>query len=165
MNPRVGSPVILFDGVCNLCTGGVRWIIRRDRRAVFTFASIQSPAGRHLLEKVGLGPDPGSMILIDEAGVHSRSDAAIRIATRLGFPWSLSRVAGVLPRGIRNAVYSWIARNRYRWFGRRDSCMVPDERWRSRFLEPAEGQTAISRPCSDPTGPAPSSAPSPHPRA
>jgi predicted DCC family thiol-disulfide oxidoreductase YuxK len=140
MNPaRNDPPVILFDGVCNLCNRGVRWIIRRDRRAVFRFAALQSAAGRKLLVDAGRTEElPGSMILIDQDGVHERSDAAIRIAAYLGFPWSLAKAARILPRFLRDGLYRWVARNRYRWFGKRDTCTVPEVEVRERFLDAGE---------------------------
>lgn len=136
------TPVLLFDGVCNLCNAGVRWIVKRDRRRVFRFASLQSEAAVRLLAQAGVtGQPPDSMILIDEAGVHYRSDAAIGVAARLGFPWTLARTARIVPRGLRDAVYGWIARNRYRWFGKRDSCLVPTEELKGRFVADVEDST------------------------
>ncbi len=128
--------MILFDGVCNLCNGVVTWILARDRRAVFRFASLQSDAARALLAEHGASSDlPDSIVLIDADGTHTRSEAALRIAAELGPPWSLLRAARVLPRSLRDAVYDWIARHRYRWFGRRDQCMLPSSDAADRFLE------------------------------
>jgi predicted DCC family thiol-disulfide oxidoreductase YuxK len=138
------GPTLLFDGVCNLCNAAVRWVIARDRRAQFRFASLQSRAAREAMARMRDGPAgsptplPDSMVLLDETGVHVRSDAAIRVARRLGLPWSLLAIARVLPRGVRDALYDWIARNRYRWFGKRDNCMVPASELRARFLDADE---------------------------
>jgi predicted DCC family thiol-disulfide oxidoreductase YuxK/uncharacterized membrane protein YphA (DoxX/SURF4 family) len=134
----VSAPVVLFDGVCNLCHAAVAWILEHDREGVFRFASLQSAAARDVLASSGAGDLPDSVVLVDEAGVHTRSDAAIRIARRLGFPWSLLVLAKPLPGFLRNAIYAWIARNRYRWFGRRDTCGVPSPELASRFLDAAE---------------------------
>ena len=137
------QPLILFDGVCNLCNAAVAWVVERDRSRAFRFASLQSQAAARAIEAAGEMSDralPDSIVLIDSAGVHTRSDAAIRIGRRLGLPWSLAVVGYLLPRGVRDGVYSWMARNRYRWFGRRDSCMVPTPGVRERFLDAEEAR-------------------------
>jgi predicted DCC family thiol-disulfide oxidoreductase YuxK len=144
--PASSAPLILFDGVCNLCHAAVSWVIERDRKKVFRFASLQSRAARAALAAL---PDEekkaaeaagrlDSMILIDRDGAHLRSDAAIRICRALGFPWSLAGIGAVLPRPLRNGLYDWIARNRYRWFGRQNACLVPTPELRSRFLDAGE---------------------------
>lgn len=133
---RPAAPVILFDGVCNLCNGAVNWLIDRDRDAHFKFASLQSDAARLALQAANAGnPLPDSIVLIDEAGVHVRSDAALRIAAQLRWPWSSLRLLAIVPRVLRDAVYDMIARHRYRWFGQRDSCRLPGPGDRDRFLQ------------------------------
>jgi predicted DCC family thiol-disulfide oxidoreductase YuxK len=137
------GPLILFDGVCNLCNAAVQWVIERDRRGVFRFGALQSEAGRAALRGAGTAQDlPDSIALIDGAGTHTRSDAALRIARNLGFPWSLAALARAVPRPLRDAVYSWVARHRYRWFGRRDSCMVPTPELAARFVDAGERPAA-----------------------
>lgn len=132
-------PLILFDGVCNLCNASVRWIIDRDPRRVFRFASLQSAAGRAALGVAGTTTAPlESIVLIDDAGAHTRSDAAIRIAKRLGLPWSAVAIALLVPRRLRNGVYDWVARHRYLWFGRRESCMRPTPELAGLFLDGEE---------------------------
>jgi predicted DCC family thiol-disulfide oxidoreductase YuxK len=139
------GPLILFDGVCNLCNTAVQWVIERDRRGIFRFGVLQSEAGRAALGAAKTPTDlPDSIVLIDGPGVHIRSDAALRIARGLGFPWSLAVVARVVPRPLRDAVYSWVARNRYRWFGRRESCMVPTPELAARFVDAREPGAAAS---------------------
>jgi len=129
-------PIVLFDGVCNFCNSAVAWIIRRDRRGVFRFASLQSSAGRAaVMAAHGPAELPDSVVLITGGVVLVRSDAAIAIVRGLGFPWSLACVALILPRPLRDGLYSWIARNRYRWFGKREACMVPEPHLRERFLD------------------------------
>ena len=146
------GPTLLFDGVCNLCNAAVRWVIARDRRSVFRFASLQSRVGQEALERRrggGAGtsaPIPDSMLLLDEAGVHARSEAVLRIVRRLGLPWSLLAIAAVIPRGIRDSLYDWVARNRYRWFGRRSACMVPTSELGARFLDAEEPPEGVERP-------------------
>lgn len=130
------APIILFDGVCNLCNAAINWIIDRDSNDIFRFASLQSEAARQLLP--GIDSLPDSIVLIDEAGVHTRSTAAIRIARRLGFPWSLAIFATPLPAFFRDAAYKWIARNRYSWFGRTSTCRIPTPDLASRFLDQGE---------------------------
>jgi len=135
-------PVILFDGVCNLCNSAVQWVIERDKDRRFYFASLQSDAARRELEKV-LGRDeigalPDSIVLLDSDGVHTRSAVALRIARGLGRPFALLQLGIVLPRPIRDATYDLVARNRYRWFGRRATCMTPTPDIAARFLNTHE---------------------------
>jgi predicted DCC family thiol-disulfide oxidoreductase YuxK len=139
---REEHPVILFDGVCNLCNAAVQWVIGRDRDALFRLASLQSEASRRVLEevrpRVEVADLPDSIVLVDQDGIHTRSTAAMRIARRLGFPSSLLTMGYVLPASIRDAVYDFVARNRYGWFGRRDRCMMPTPETAARFLDADE---------------------------
>jgi len=136
------GPIILFDGVCNLCNSAVLWVIARDRRAVFRFASLQSAAGRLAIEeRIGAAAAarlPDSVVLLDERGLHTRSTAALRIARHLGFPWSIATIWFVLPRFLRDPVYDFVSKRRYRWFGKKDACMVPTPALRTRFLDANE---------------------------
>jgi predicted DCC family thiol-disulfide oxidoreductase YuxK len=128
--------LVLFDGVCNLCNAVVRFIIPRDPRGHFQFATLTSEAaGRVLGFLPGAAPLPDSVVLVEDGQVFTRSDAALRICRRLTFPWPLAYALIVLPRGFRDHVYDAVARRRYRWFGRRDQCMIPDSSIRSRFLD------------------------------
>ncbi len=128
-------PIVLFDGVCNLCHGVVRFVLDRDRDARFRFAPLQSEVGRALLRGAGLDPDAlDNVVLIDGVGAHLRSDASLRIARLLGAPWSWARLLVAIPRPLRDAVYDFVARNRYRWFGKKDACPLPRPEWRDRFL-------------------------------
>ena len=129
-------PVVLFDGVCNLCNGIVRFVIARDPDAHFQFAALTSDAAARLLDGVAHpDPAPDSVVLIDDGRVYTRSDAALRIARSLTFPWPVAYALIVFPRAWRDAAYDVIARHRYRWFGRREVCMVPSPAVRSRFLD------------------------------
>ena len=137
------QPIILFDGLCNLCNGAVAWIITRDRARTFRFASLQSRAGQEVIAAAGfVGQLPDSIVLVDAADgkprLRTRSDATIGIARHLGFPWMLASLALILPRVLRDGLYSWVAANRYRWFGRQSACMVPTPELRSRFLDADE---------------------------
>jgi predicted DCC family thiol-disulfide oxidoreductase YuxK len=130
-----GEKVILFDGVCNLCSSSVQFILRRDRRRTFKFASIQSDAGRQLYEQAGLDPSaPDSFVLVTPDKSLLRSDAALAIAHEFGGPWRLLGVFKIVPRLVRDWAYSLVARNRYRWFGKREECLVPTPELRERFL-------------------------------
>jgi predicted DCC family thiol-disulfide oxidoreductase YuxK len=133
---EIEPPVVLFDGVCNLCTASVAFILARDPERRFRFASLQSDAGRRLLERHGLPPDElATVVVVADGRALTRSDAALRIARGLGGAWPVLGVLRVVPRPLRDAVYGVVARNRYRWFGRRESCMLPTPELRSRFLD------------------------------
>ena len=128
--------IVLFDGVCNLCNGFVQFVVQRDRHGEFQFASLGSDAaGRVLKEASSPDPLPDSIVLVEGHRVFTRSDAALRIARRLAFPWPLTYVLVLVPRPLRDWVYDLVARHRYAWFGRRDRCMVPGPRLRQRFLQ------------------------------
>ena len=131
-------PVILFDGVCNLCNSSVQFIIDRDRKGMFRFAAIQSEVGARLLAEFGRAAiigEPDSVMLMEGTTIFTHSDAALRIARRLDGPWPILCVFLLMPRVIRDAAYRIIARNRYRWFGRSETCRVPTPELRARFLE------------------------------
>ena len=129
------SAVILFDGVCNLCNGFVQFVIARDPHARFRFAPLQSDAAASLLHDAAIATArPDSIVLVEGGRIFIRSEAALRIARRLRFPWPLTYGLIAVPRAIRDWVYDYIAAHRYRWFGRRDVCMVPTPDLRKRFL-------------------------------
>jgi predicted DCC family thiol-disulfide oxidoreductase YuxK len=133
---QIEQPVVLFDGVCNLCNSSVQFIIARDPSARFRFATLQSPTAQRLIEESGAGsPLPDSIVLLENGKLYTRSTAALRIARRLQFPWPLLYAWIVVPRLLRDVAYDWIARNRYRWFGKRDACMMPTPELRARFLK------------------------------
>ena len=130
---------ILFDGVCNLCNGFVQFVIRHDPAGRFRFAALQSEAGQALLAAQGVAPatllaEPDSVLLLSQGRLYSHSSAVLRIARGLGGVWRLAAVGEVLPRAWRDALYRLVARNRYRWFGRQESCMLPTPALKARFL-------------------------------
>ena len=132
---REDGPIVLFDGVCNLCHAAVRFILARDSEARFRFAPLESETGRDLTtEGIREGTSADSMILVEDGSTYARSEAAIRIAARLSLPWRALGVLRVVPRPVRDGAYDLVARNRYRWFGRKDFCPMPDEDIRDRFL-------------------------------
>jgi predicted DCC family thiol-disulfide oxidoreductase YuxK len=130
------SGTILFDGVCNLCNGFVQFVIARDPAARFRFATLQSRAAATLLRDAGVAaPLPDSMVLVEDGRVHTRSTAALRVARGLRAPWPLAFLLIAVPRVVRDAVYDFIAARRYRWFGRRETCMMPTPDLQRRFLD------------------------------
>lgn len=134
-NPQAGHAIILFDGVCNFCNSSVNFIMKRDARGYFRFAPLQSPRGQELQERFGLETDRlETFVLVEGERAHLRSAAALRIARRLGGLYPLLYAFIIVPPFIRDFVYGWFARNRYRWFGKRDECMVPTPDMRDRFL-------------------------------
>lgn len=137
MVPAPDKLIILFDGVCNLCNSAVQFIIRKDRKDLFRFASLQSDAGKELMAQYNLPvtTTPESIILIKGDAVYQYSAAVLQIARYLGGLWPLAYSFIVLPRFIRDSMYKWIARNRYRWFGRQSSCMLPTPALRAKFLD------------------------------
>lgn len=127
--------IILFDGVCNLCNGAVNFVIERDKKNVFKFAALQSEVGRELASKYEIDTAAlDSIILIDGDTHYQKSTAALRIARELSGGYPLLYGFMVLPKFLRNAVYDYIARNRYKWFGKKENCMIPTPELKSRFL-------------------------------
>ena len=134
--PRTEHALILFDGVCNLCNGAVNFIIDRDPDGVFRFAPLQSDvAQEHLAGTPAAGTTLDTIVLVEDGTPYVRSTAALRIARRLTAPWPLLALFLAVPRPLRDAVYNWIARNRYDWFGRRDQCRLPTPDLKERFLD------------------------------
>jgi predicted DCC family thiol-disulfide oxidoreductase YuxK len=132
---RRGEAVLLFDGVCNLCNAAVNFVIDRDPRGRLKFASLQSRTGQELLERFDLPTgDFDTMVLVEGDRCFTRSTAGLRVARRLRQPWPLLYGFVIVPRPLRDAVYGLIARNRYRWFGRQESCRVPTPELKARFL-------------------------------
>lgn len=126
----------MFDGLCNLCTGSVRFILRHEKSPALRFAPLQSPAGARLMRGFGLDPeDAKTFVLIEGGTAYVRSDAAIRLAAYLRGAGRLLALLRLVPRPLRNWFYDVVARNRYRWFGRRDACMAPGAELAARFIE------------------------------
>lgn len=130
-------PIVLFDGLCAFCDGLVGFLLRIDRRRRLVFASLQSEAGRALRDGHGVGEGVDSVVLIVDGRALVRGDAALGIASALGLPWSLAVVLSVVPRVVRDGVYGFVARHRYRVFGRRASCRLPKPGEAGRVLETA----------------------------
>lgn len=133
---EVQNPVILFDGVCNLCNGSILFILNRDPSGIFRFAPLQSETGKNLLSKFDLPNDKlDSIILVENNEYYLRSTAALKILRRLGALWKIVYVFMLVPRPVRDYIYDIVARNRYKWYGKRAECMIPSSDIESRFLE------------------------------
>jgi predicted DCC family thiol-disulfide oxidoreductase YuxK len=128
-------PIILFDGVCNFCNGAVNFTIKRDKQKKIRFAALQSDAGRQLVQQLGLpADDMRSFLFIENGKVYNRSTAALKMCRYLSGLWPLCYGLIIVPSFIRNGIYDWIAKNRYKWFGERQECMIPTPDIKARFL-------------------------------
>lgn len=133
--------IILFDGVCNLCNGAVQFVIKRDPKKIFKFASLQSDVGQSLLKQFGL-PYQGihsnalqSFVYIQNGKCYIRSSAALHVARKLKGAWKLLYIFMIVPKFIRDFVYNTIAKNRYKMFGKKESCMIPSPDIKAQFLD------------------------------
>jgi predicted DCC family thiol-disulfide oxidoreductase YuxK len=126
--------LLLFDGVCNLCDNSVQWVLAHDRRGIVHFCSIQSELGSKLYREHGFDPaEPHSMILITPEGSFIKSDAALQIAELKGGRLSWLGIFKIIPRPLRDLAYNFVAKNRYRFFGKKDACLMPQPEWKARF--------------------------------
>ncbi len=127
--------IVVFDANCLLCSGSVQFLLRHDNYRRLRFATIQSDAGRDLMERAGIDVvEPDSFILVDGQRIWIETGAVLRVVHALGWPWRLAWIAWLIPYPLRDAVYRGIARNRYRWFGRRDVCFLPNPEDADRFI-------------------------------
>ncbi|UZR93334.1 thiol-disulfide oxidoreductase DCC family protein [Chondrinema litorale] len=126
--------IILFDGVCNLCNGSVNFIIDHDKKNRFKFTSLQSETGQKLLETHNLNLELESIILIENEKTYQKSDAALQISKKLNFPVPMLYIAIIIPRFLRDHIYNYIAKNRYKWFGKSDSCRMPTPELKAKFI-------------------------------
>jgi predicted DCC family thiol-disulfide oxidoreductase YuxK len=133
---RSTHPIIVFDGQCVLCSANAQFVLRHDRRSYFRLASMQGEVGAALYRRFGIdASDPESMIVVDGARLYRDSDAILAIYGGLGWPWrALAAIGRLMPRMLRDPMYRWIARHRYRLFGRRDVCWVPSAEYAERVL-------------------------------
>lgn len=138
MNIPKHKKLILFDGVCNLCNSSVLYVIKQDKKNVFMFAPLQSEAGKQIINKFNINTSQMDSIILynpEKASIHYKSTAALKIASQLGFPTNILAVFLIIPSFIRNLVYDFIAKNRYKWYGKKDACMIPTPELKSKFLE------------------------------
>lgn len=127
--------VILFDGVCNLCNASVNWIIDHDKKNVFQFASLQSDYGKSIVEQYNItGNYMDTVVLLEDNKVYLRSEAALRVLKHLGGIYSIPYTFIIVPAFLRNFVYNLIAKNRYKWFGKQDTCRIPTSALKAKFL-------------------------------
>ena len=130
------NPIILFDGVCNFCNAGVNFIIRQDKKNIFRFAALQSKTGQQLAEQYHLQKKNfDSFILVDEGKVYNRSAAGFKVYGKLPWYWKWTQIFWIVPRFITDAAYDFIAKNRYKWFGKKEQCMIPTPDVHNRFLD------------------------------
>lgn len=131
----MAEKIILFDGVCNLCNQSVQFIIKKDKKKQFKFASLQSSFGQQVLGKSKLdSANFSSFLLLDNGHLYTRSEAALRVAKHLSGFRPLLYGFIIVPAFIRNGIYNWIAKNRYKWFGKKESCWMPSAALQARFL-------------------------------
>ncbi|WP_053977799.1 thiol-disulfide oxidoreductase DCC family protein [Mangrovimonas xylaniphaga] len=129
--------LILFDGVCNLCNTSIQYVIKHDKQNKFVFAALQSDIGKSVIKEHGIDTTKIDSILLHKPNnkIYYKSTAALKIASKLGFPISIMSIFLIVPTFIRNWVYDFIAKNRYKWFGKKQSCMIPTPELSSKFLD------------------------------
>ena len=136
MNSSADKKIVLFDGVCNLCSSSVQFILKRDKKNQFLFGSLQGESGQAYLQQFNLPADVfNSFMLVEGDQLYSRSSGALRILKYLGGVWPLLYAFIIVPKFIRDAVYDLIAKNRYKWFGKKDECWVPTAALKAKFLK------------------------------
>jgi len=129
--------IVLFDGVCNLCNSAVTFIIEHDKKDVFRFVSLQSEIGRKLVEERGMDPEELDSIVLIDPGVayYRKSTAALEISRELSGGYSLLKNFLFIPESLRDGIYNFVANNRYKWYGKKESCMIPTPELKSKFLD------------------------------
>jgi len=132
---HTNNPIILFDGVCNFCNSAINFVLKQDKKGIFRFAPLQSEAGQKLLQEHNLSTKEfDSFVLIDNGKVYKKSAASLRVMNRLPWYWKEAQILRIIPTVFRDAIYDFIASNRYKWFGKKDQCMIPTREMRSKFL-------------------------------
>ncbi|TBN06441.1 DUF393 domain-containing protein [Hyunsoonleella flava] len=129
--------LILFDGICNLCNSSVQYVIKRDKKNQFMFAALQSDVGKNIINHFNIDTSKVDSIVLytPEKGITTKSTAALKVASKLGFPTNILSVFLIIPPFISNWVYDFVAKNRYKWYGKKDACMIPTPELRNRFLD------------------------------
>ena len=132
-----GKKIILFDGICNLCESSVLFVIKHDKKDIFRFVPLQSDLGKEIVKHIGLNSKHIDSVILYEPGISYfyKSAAAIEIAKDLGGFFHLGTIFKIIPNGLRNLLYDYIAKNRYSWYGKKDSCMIPTDEIKSKFLK------------------------------
>ena len=130
------KPVVLFDGVCNYCNAMVNFLIRQDKKKKYLFATLQSNFGQQVLRQWNLPVDSfDSFLVLDKGNLYSKSTAALRLYNQLPWYWKWTQLFWIFPKFLRDAAYNIIAKNRYKWFGKKDECMIPSPELKERFLD------------------------------
>ena len=133
--PGIDFPLVLYDGYCNLCSGAVQFILKNEKRPDIYFLSLQSPKLKTYVPELNLTQVPDSVLLFENGNLFKESTAALKISGKLKFPYHICKYMIYIPRFLRDPVYRLIANNRYSWFGKKASCFIPAENWKSRFLD------------------------------
>ena len=129
------NAIILFDGVCNFCNAAINFVLKQDKKGVFRFAPLQSEAGQRLLKQYNLSTaEFDSFVLIDNGKIYKKSSASLRVMNKLPWYWKEAQLLRIIPTAFRDAIYDFIAKNRYKWFGKKEQCMIPTPEMRNRFL-------------------------------
>ena len=129
------NAIILFDGVCNFCNAAINFVLKQDKKGVFRFAPLQSEAGQRLLKQYNLSTaEFDSFVLIDDGKIYKKSSASLRVMNKLPWYWKEAQLLRLIPTPFRDAIYDFIAKNRYKWFGKKEQCMIPTPEMRNRFL-------------------------------
>lgn len=132
----IEGPILLFDGVCNLCQSSVQFVLTHNKNENVKFASLQSEFASSALSNSDLPPDYlNSLVLVENGKTYVKSEAALRLSKHLNGPWKLGSAFLIVPKFVSNAVYDWVAKNRYKWYGKKEVCWIPEERWKNRFLD------------------------------
>lgn len=136
LNLPPNKKIILFDGVCNLCNTSVQFVIKHDKKDLFRFVALQSDLGQQIIAHIGMNTQNIDSIILYEPGIayHYKSDAALEIAKSLGGIFYFAGIFNIFPMALRNILYDYVARNRYRWYGKRESCMLPTPELKAKFL-------------------------------
>ena len=136
MNLPENKKIILFDGVCNLCDKSIQYVIKYDKKDIFRFVSLQSDLGKEILEYLKIDPTKTDSIILYEPGIayYYKSDAALEILNELGSFLKWSFIFSFIPKSLRNPVYDYVARNRYKWYGKKDECLIPTPELKAKFL-------------------------------
>lgn len=137
LNLPKDKKIILFDGVCNLCNSAIQFVIKRDKKDLFRFVALQSDLGKEICNYIGVDQKETDSIILYEPGIayYHKSEAALKIASYLGSFYSLSSIFKIVPKKISDSVYDYVAKNRYRWYGKKESCMIPTPELKAKFLE------------------------------
>ena len=129
--------IILFDGVCNLCDSSVQYVIRHDKKDVFRFVSLQSELGQKILKHIGINPIHIDSIILYEPGIsyYYKSTAALHIAKGMSGIFAFATIFRIIPASLRDSIYDYVAKNRYKWYGKKEACMIPTPEVKAKFLE------------------------------